>query len=162
MFSVENFIASYRKESAICVHLFSRIPSGGLEYRPTPGQRSTLELLRYLTVGPANGVRRVLAGDWTLGRPAAEASKNMPPSDFVRVMQMQTEDAMRELAAFDPLRLMTETFTFPWGETLSKGEGLVNAPLKWLVGYRMQLFLYLKSAGAKDLGTRDVWHLPKE
>lgn len=162
MFSVEDFIASFTTETSICLRLFNKIPPGGLDFRLSSGQRSTLELLRYLTMGPYNGVRRVLAGDWTLGKAAAEATKNMPASDFPRNMQWQAEEVTRLLRTADPVKLETETFTFPWGETLKKGEGLVNHPLKWLVGYRMQLFLQLKAAGAKELGTKNLWFLSQE
>jgi hypothetical protein len=31
-----------------------------------------------------------------------------------------------------------------------------------MAGYRMQLFLYLKAAGAKELATKDLWYIPKE
>jgi hypothetical protein len=162
MFSVESYIHSFATETAICIRLFAKMPPGGLDYRPTPGQRSTLELLRYLTVGPGNGVRRILAGDWSLGRPAAEATKEMPPSDFPRNLLAQSDAVARLLRAADPTALDRDTFTFPWGEVATKGDGLVNHPLKWLVGYRMQLYLYLKAAGAKDLATKHLWYLSKD
>ncbi len=161
MFTLEDFIAAYRKESALCLRLFEKIPDGGLDYRPTPGQRSTLELLRYVSYGPHNVVRRILAGDWTLGRELAEAAKSMPASDFPRVLQAQTDDVALRLHGTDPGRLAAETFTFPWGEILTKGAALVSHPLKWMTGYKMQLFLYLKAAGASELGTPYLWHLPK-
>ena len=86
MFSAEAFIKSYTTDSSICARLYTKMPPGGLDYRPTPGQRNTLELLRYISKGPYNGVRRIVAGDWTLGKPAAELSKDMPASDFVAQM----------------------------------------------------------------------------
>jgi hypothetical protein len=162
MYSVDAFLSSFSGECRRCVRLFGKMPPGGLDYRPTPGQRSTLELLRYITRGPYNGVRRIVAGDWTLGPPAAEATKEMPPSDFPRAMLRQGEEVQRLLRATDPGKLETETFTFPWGETLKKGEALVEHPLKWLTGYKTQLFLYLKAAGAKELGTPDLWHPAKD
>jgi hypothetical protein len=42
-----------QKEVRILVHLCSKVTPEMLEYRPTPKQRSTMELLRYLTgMGP--------------------------------------------------------------------------------------------------------------
>ena len=47
-------IAQLQKEVDILVHLSSKIDRSKLDYRPTPKQRSTLELLRYLSImGPA-------------------------------------------------------------------------------------------------------------
>lgn len=160
MFTVEDFIATWRKESRICINLFGKMPAGGLDYRPTPGQRSTLELLRYLSFGPYNGLTKILAGDWSHGRPTAEVTAGMPASDFPERMAWQVEAAALALRSVPVTALDAETILFPWGETARKAEGLVNYPLRWLIGYRMQLFLYLKSAGAHDLNTADCWRLP--
>ena len=44
---------SLQKEVRILLHLASKIDRAQLDYRPTPKQRSTLELLQYLTyMGP--------------------------------------------------------------------------------------------------------------
>jgi hypothetical protein len=162
MFSAEAFIRTYSVETDICIRLAGKMPAGGLDYRPTPGQRTTLELLRYISKGPYNGVRRIVAGDWTLGKPAVELSKDMPPSDFAAQMRWQNEEVARIVRAADPVDLETGTMLLPWGETAVKGEALVNHPLKWLVGYRMQLFLYLKAAGATQLATPDLWRLTRD
>jgi len=42
-------IALPRKEVRLLLHLTTKIDPDMLDYRPTPKQRSTLELLRYLT-----------------------------------------------------------------------------------------------------------------
>jgi hypothetical protein len=159
MFSPEAFIKSYATESSICARLFTKMPPGALDYRPTPGQRNTLELLRYISKGPYNGVRRIVAGDWTLGKPAGELSKDMPASDFIAQMHWQADEVARIVREANPLDLEEGFILMPWGENLRRGEALVNHPLKWLVGYRMQLFLYLKAAGASALATPDLWRL---
>src|SRR6267378_2846801 len=46
-------IAALQNEVRILLHLASKIDRAMLDYRPTPKQRSTIELLRYLSVmGP--------------------------------------------------------------------------------------------------------------
>lgn len=160
MYTVENFIKDYRKESLICINLFSKIPAGGLDYRPTPGQRSTMELMRYLGFGPINGIRRIVAGDWSVGIPANDASKDMPASDFPTRMAWQADEMERLVRSMSSTALESEDMTFPWGETMKKGPALVAYPLKWITGYRMQLFLYLKAAGAHHLGTAEAWRHP--
>jgi hypothetical protein len=46
-------IGSLQNEVRILLHLASKIDPVMLDYRPAPKQRSTLELLRYLTImGP--------------------------------------------------------------------------------------------------------------
>lgn len=160
MLTIESLIRAWKTETDICVSLFGKIPPGGLDFRPTPGQRNTIELLRYLAYGPRNGVVRILAGDWKATPPAMEMAKDMPPSDFVQVMHRHADEVARLLRAADPVDLERGTITFPWGQTLSKGEGIVLHPYRWFAGYRMQLFLYLKAAGASQLSTPDLWHPP--
>ena len=161
MFSIDSFIHSFSLECNICIRLYHKMHPGAVDYRPTPGQRSTLELLRYLSYGPYNCIRRVLAGDWSVGRPTAEVTRDMPPSDFPVRMKWQSDEVARLMKTANLIALEQDTFTFPWGDAMKKGECLTNQPLKWLVAYRMQLFLYLKAAGARDLGTKDLWHVPK-
>ena len=161
MFTVESLIRFWKTETDICIALFDKLPAGGLAYRPSPSQRSTLELLKYLSKGPRNGVIRVVKGDWNATPPAMEMAKDMPPSDFVREMRLQAADVERVLRAADPGALARETMSFPWGETLTKADALIHYPYRWLTGYRMQLFLYAKAAGATQLGTPDLWRAPK-
>jgi hypothetical protein len=84
----------------------------------------------------------------------------MPASDFAGRMEWQSEAVAREMRSVPMGDLLNKEITFGWGETQKRGEGLAH-PLRWLVGYRMQLFLYLKAAGNIELKTNDCWHLPK-
>jgi hypothetical protein len=160
MYSVDQFVRSWRRESVISINLFAKLPPGGADYRPTAGQRSTVELLRYLSYGPYNGARRIVAGDWNFGVNTADATKDMPLSDFPARMAWQADELERIVRGANPIALMEDDFTMPWGETQKKGEALINFPLKWIASYRMQLFLYLKAAGASQLATADNWRLP--
>ena len=159
LFSVDSFISTWRKESRICVNLAGKVPAGGLDYRPSAGQRTTLELMRYLSYGPYNGVHRTLAGDWNTGRATAEVTAGMPASDFPARMRWQADAVERELRAASPGELLEKDMAFPWGETVKRAEALLT-PMRWLIGYRMQLFLYLKAAGNPQLGTAECWRLP--
>ena len=159
LFGIDSFISAWRKETAICVNLAGKVPPGGLDYRPTSGQRTTLELMRYLSYGPYNGLRRVVAGDWGLGRPTAEVVAGMPASDFAARMAWQADAAERELRAASLSDLLDKDMAFPWGETVKRAEALMT-PMRWLIGYRMQLFLYLKAAGNLQLGTAECWRPP--
>src|SRR5262245_28848570 len=59
-------INSLRDEVRILLHLASKADPAKLDYRPTPKQRSTIELLRYLTmVGPIH-LRAVLNGGFDM------------------------------------------------------------------------------------------------
>ena len=50
----EELISALQNEVRILLHLASKVDRSQLDYRPTPKQRSTIELLRYLTImGPS-------------------------------------------------------------------------------------------------------------
>ena len=46
----QELIASLQHEVRILVHLAGKVDREKLDYRPTPKQRSTIELLRYMSV----------------------------------------------------------------------------------------------------------------
>jgi hypothetical protein len=157
MISIESYLKLFEKETQICIRLFQKMPTGGLDYRPTLGQRSTRELLQYLSYGPYNAVRRIVEGEWGGGKSTVEITKDWPASDFIRNMQWQATEVRRLLSHARMDDLATKTITFPWGHTQNRGLALIEYPFNWLASYRMQLFLYLKAAGAKELGTADLW-----
>ena len=74
-------IATLQHEVRILLHLASKVEPAMLDYRPTPKQRSTLELLQYMaTTGPTQltvierGVfdRPTLSGTWAPAEAGAE------------------------------------------------------------------------------------------
>ena len=71
-------IASLQHEVRILVHLSSKLDRSMLDYRPTPKQRSAIELLRYLTIMGPNLVKFARSGSfdpaaWTVEEKAAGA-----------------------------------------------------------------------------------------
>ena len=65
MLTKEQFMQSVRHETAICKHLYGKIPEGALDYRPTEGQRSLSELLQYLTSTGTAPMKGLIANDWS-------------------------------------------------------------------------------------------------
>ena len=77
-------IASLQHEVRILLHLASKIDRSQLEYRPTPKQRSTIELLQYLTVMGPGLVRAAKAGTfdsaaWAAAERAAALRRELAP-----------------------------------------------------------------------------------
>ena len=60
--SKEELIGSLQNEVRILLHLASKVDQGKLDYRPSPKQRSTLELLQYLSIMGPLLVRGIKAG----------------------------------------------------------------------------------------------------
>ena len=150
-------IASLQNEVRILLHLAGKVDRTKLDYRPTPKQRSTIELLKYLSMmGPAL-VQATKAANfdpaaWTAAEQAAEAR------DFDQTLSAiaaQREGYAALLADVSDADLRAEIDMF--GEKSSRGAFLVNVVLCGCAAYRTQLFLYLKACGREELSTMNLW-----
>jgi hypothetical protein len=150
-------IGSLQNEVRILLHLASKVDRDKVDYRPTPKQRSTLELLRYLTImGPAL-VQAAKAGKfdpaaWTA---AEEASAARDFGQTLTVLERLTDDYPALLADVSEADLRAEIDLF--GGKSSRGAFIVNQVLCGCAAYRTQLFLYLKACGREELSTINLW-----
>ena len=63
----EELLSALRGEVRLLLHLISKVEVAKLDFRPTAKQRSTLELLQYLTImGPIH-TRAIIAGAFDMG-----------------------------------------------------------------------------------------------
>lgn len=145
------------KECDICLHLFGKLPEGETGYRPTPKQRSTLELLRYLTHCGVSGTRAMVEGTWAAFEEGEKRTSAMPASEFPAAMERQKREIAELFARLTDEQFARQEAKLPTGETVKLGRALLDAPLRWMIGYRMQLFLYAKSAGNHGIGTANCW-----
>jgi hypothetical protein len=144
-------------ECEVCKHLYSKVPKDAFDFRPTEKQRSTTELLRYLSIcgsAPLHVMHN--DSDWKQWKPFTEHSTQMSHEEFPAAMDKQIEDIKRLLAAFSDDDLTKEAKS-PRGETMTVGMGIISMSLTWLTAYRMQLFLYAKQSGASEIGTSNNW-----
>jgi hypothetical protein len=157
----DELIASLRNEVRILVHLAGKVDRSQLDYRPTPKQRSTLELLQYMAImGPTQvaviktGVfdRATLTAAWS---PAVAASKAMDFDRAVSAIQEQSDEYARLLSEWTEADFRGEIDVF--GHRSTRGSLLVNQVLGGHAAYRTQLFLYLKACGREELNTVNLW-----
>ncbi|MBP6772251.1 MAG: hypothetical protein KA154_04575 [Gemmatimonadaceae bacterium] len=150
-------ITALQNEVRILLHLAGKFEPASLDYRPTPKQRSGLELLQYLTyMGPCI-TRDTLAGEfdpvtWTAYENAAAAR------DFeatVAELEKQSDLYATILGDVPDEHFRTEAEMF--GQTATRGVLLVSNVLSGYAAYRTQLFLYLKSCGRTELDTWNLW-----
>jgi hypothetical protein len=156
--SKAELVGLLQNEVRILLHLASKIDRAKLDYRPTPKQRSTLDLVRYLSMmGPAL-VTAVKQGNfdppaWTVDEKAAEAR------DFdqaVAAIAAQSATYPKLLADVTDADLRVEVSLF--GEPAApRGVQFVNLLFASCVAYRTQLFLYLKACGREELNTWNLW-----
>jgi hypothetical protein len=150
-------IASLQYEVRILLHLASKIDRATLDYRPAPKQRSTIELLKYLSVmGPAF-VQAAKGGfdatAWAAATQAAEARD----FDQTLVAIAAHKDAYATLLADLSDGDLRGEIDGLDGSKITRGAFLVNLVLCGCAAYRTQLFLYLKACGREELSTMDLW-----
>jgi len=149
--------ASLQNEVRILLHLASKIDPTSLDYRPTPKQRSTLELLKYLTVmGP--GLVQA-ARDGFDPDVFEAATKEANARDFDQTLAALAGHSDRYAALLEGMSdadLRGEMDAFD-GTKVSRGSFIVNLVLCGCAAYRTQLFLYLKACGHEELGTSNLW-----
>src|SRR4051812_26177300 len=146
-------IASLKHEVHILVHLAGKIDPAALDYRPTPKQRSTLELLQYMTLMGPILVQSALSGKfeveaWNNEKKAAEA-RDFPAT--VAAIQAQSQTYEKLLGPVPDEAFRDEVSIF--GTPSSRGAFLVNLVLGGCAAYRTQLFVYLKACGREELTT---------
>ena len=153
-------LASLQNEVRVLLHLANKIDRSTLDYRPTPKQRSTFELLKYLSMMGPMMIRYGLAKEGEFDRDAwMAASQEADQRDFDQTLaaiaahggqyaallaDVTDDDFRSELTGFD-------------GTKMTRGSYLVNSVLGGCAAYRTQLFLYLKACGQEDLGTSNLW-----
>jgi hypothetical protein len=150
-------IAALQNEVRILLHLAGKVDRDQLDYRPTPKQRSTLELLQYLSMmGPTMieyaRSRSTDPGPWMA---AEEAASRRTFDQTVAAIAAHAETYERLLADLSDADFRTENHGPAGRATL--GVSLVTGVLCGLAAYRTQLFLYLKASGREELNTSNLW-----
>jgi len=153
----EELIGSLQNEVRILLHLTSKIERSMLDYRPTPKQRSTLELLRYLTIMGRGLVPGTLTGNFDTeawGKAAAAADAK----DFdaiVKDIESLSAFYSTSLSPVSEATLSEQVDLF--GQKASRGAHMVFFIFGGHAAYRTQLFLYLKACGRDELNTMNLW-----
>jgi hypothetical protein len=134
----QELIGSLNHEVNILLHLASKLDAKSVDYRPAAKQRSSLELLKYLSI---------------MGPQTAAEARNLE----------QTLEAIKGHAAIyaDEIGAMSDadfrTAIEMFGNKTTKGAFIVNLVLGGCAAYRTQLFLYLKACGREELNTMNLW-----
>jgi hypothetical protein len=157
MINLDQFLESCAHETKVIQHLATKVPEGSDDYRPTPGQRSMRELMQYLTRTAAVPMAFVADGDWNRAEEITKICEHVTAENFAAEMDNQMDFLRAESAKLEGKDLETEACAMPWGTPCTAGEFIINAVGKSFTAYRMQFFLYLKAAGASDLGSMQCW-----
>jgi hypothetical protein len=150
-------IASLKHEVNILLHLASKIDKAKLDYRPTPKQRSTFELLQYMTIMGPELVKASKTGkfDPAVWTAAETASKSRNYDQTIAALEAQKGVYESLLADVSEADFRAEIA--PFGQPTTRGAFLVNLVICGCAAYRTQLFNYLKACGREELSTMNLW-----
>lgn len=157
MYSKNQLLDSLRHETRVCKHLHSKLGSEHLGYQPAEGMRTTLELLRYLSYCGIAVTEALLEGGWEKYKARAAAAENLTTNEFSAAMDRQMAELEELIGGLSEEDLLTRQVDRPGGGPEPLGAALVNATLKFLTSYRMQLFLHAKASGLSELSTANNW-----
>jgi hypothetical protein len=133
------------------------LPACAADYQPSPEQRTTTQLLRYMAVFLSAGIHCMRESNWKLFAEHTATVKEMTAEQFPEAMARQKKDVEAFFEGVTEEQLETQMAPMPWGQTFPLGVAILNGPFKWAVAYKMQLFLYAKATGATQLKTANAW-----
>lgn len=155
----QHLLNNLEREIVLLKQLAVFIEEKDLNYRPAEGVRSTYELMQYLSGIGTVMMRRFVKNDITPEeREKITAYRNtLTLANFQERIDEQWEQIKMYMSEISEEELLTREIELPWKEKMVLVEAIINAPIKWLATYRMELFLYLKMNGRKELATKDAW-----
>lgn len=149
------------KELKISQRLFTLLPKDTYDYKPQEGMRTTLELLQSITMWGAWTVEAALTEDNEesdkLYDKYRDYSLTMQPGEFHKRMAEQIAKIESLMSNISDEELLIKNATVVGTKEMPLGQAIIETSLKWVTGYKMQLFLYAKMSGAKELHTGDLW-----
>ena len=150
-------IAQLQNEVRILLHLAGKLEPVQLDYRPTPKQRSAIELLKYLTMmGPALvHAAKTGAFDGDAWMAAEQKAAAMTFDQTIAALSAQSDDYANMLGDLSDADMRAEVA--PFGTPTTRGAFLVQWVLCGCAAYRTQIFLYLKACGREELTTANLW-----
>ncbi len=150
-------IAALESEVRVLLHLVGKVARTQRDYRPTPKQRSTSELIKYLSMMGPEVVRVAKEGAFDEARwmAAEKAAAENSLDHAIKTIATHEKTYQTLLADMSDADLRTDMEAF--GEKATRGAFLVKWALCGSAAYRMQLFLYLKAAGHEELNSANLW-----
>ncbi len=154
MYTKDQIWGSISKELAIIKHLAEKIPEGQEHHKPTEKQRTTLELLQYLSIVGAGTLAVAITGDSAAFAQYVDRSKDVTVHNFPEAIDWEKAEMKKLFDQFTDENLAEEISV--WGSTMPRNMLILDC-IKMMAGYKMQLFLYAKASGNHAIGTPNLW-----
>jgi hypothetical protein len=155
----EHLTKSLLRETNSLKRMAALIEEKDLDYRQAEKIRSTLELMQYLSGIGSVMLRWLIKNDITTEDWAAIRAyrATLTIENFVERIEEQEKEMIEWMNSISEEDLINKIAILPSKEEMPLGAAIINAPIKWLATYRMQLFFNLKANDRPELGTREAW-----
>ena len=157
MISRDEFLESIRTEVAIVKHLYSKVDKDKLNYKLSPAQRSTSEVLDNLPCNLYLIANSLMKSDFSNFKVEAEAIAASAKKDFNATMDAEYAKFEALVKGLSDSDFKNKEMAFPNGTKFKAGVGLLQSTYRFLVSYKMQLFQYLKAGGRQELVSSNLW-----
>jgi hypothetical protein len=157
MFTKDELKQAIAEEIRLARHLSSKLSDVDESYTPSPNMRTLRDLLGYLSVCALAPADALVKDDWSVVPTWQARAKGVGKQGFDAAMARQGEEVAALIDAIPDKDYASRQVRLPWGESVRLDKGLYLCSVRFLVAYRMQLFLYLKQAGHDELGTANAW-----
>lgn len=155
----QHLLMNMEREVVLIKQLAPFIEEKDLSFKPVDGVRTTLELMQYLSTIGSYTMRWVVKNDITdeVRAQVREYRSSLTAANFSDRLDKQLEEIKTYMNEVSDEDLLNKEVTLPTREALPLGAAIINAPIKWLTAYRMELFVYLKMNGHSTLSTKEAW-----
>lgn len=161
----QNLLNSIEKEIGVLKALHTKIKPEMLSFSPYEGMRTTEEILQYLTFCSSATLSYFFLEDKSsAGETYKEITQNSKTVNYNNFKQRIDGELLKIKEVFEKFSdddLLTKEVLLPWQQPMILGQAITDTIIKWLSGYKMQLFIYMKQNGIK-LDTGDCWIYTEE
>lgn len=155
----QHLLQNIEREITLLKQLTPFIEEKDLAFRPVEKVRSTFELMQYLSTIGTYMMRHMLKNDINdeARQQYKEYRSTLTRANFNERLDKQLEEIKTYFSEISEEDLLLKEVSLPTREVLPLGAAIINAPIKWLTAYRMELFVYLKLNGHLELSTKEAW-----
>ena len=155
----KHLIENLEREIVLLKRLGAIVEQKDLDFRPAEKMRTSLELMQYLSRVGGVMCRWLIKNDITpeFRLTVTEHRNTLTIENFSERLDDDLKVMKEYMNMVSEEELLTKEVELPWKEKMILGQAIINAPIKWLTAYRMELFMNLKMNGRPDLGTKEAW-----
>jgi hypothetical protein len=158
----EHLLYNMEREIILIKNIIPFIEEKDLSFRPAEKVRSTYEIMQYLSSIGSNMMHWFLVGMTPEFREKIAAQRNsVTLANFSEQLDNQLQAIKKYMEGVSEEDLLNKIVELPYKEKIPLGSAIINAPIKWLAVYRMELFVYLKLNGNTQISTKEAWVLPE-